>query len=116
MIMMDNGEIESESSSDDEMSPLKNCSDVDVAKHVSDGDMEQREHIFHTRCHINDKKLNLPTKKHHSPYRLQWLNDYGDIGTTKQVLVSFSIRKYKYEVICDVATMHDVHILLKHPW
>ncbi|RDX75914.1 hypothetical protein CR513_44157, partial [Mucuna pruriens] len=58
------------------------------------GDVEQCEYIFHTRCHINDKvcsmiidsgsctnvastllveKLNLPRKKHPNPYRLQWL-------------------------------------------
>jgi len=30
MILLDNGEIESESSSDDEMPPLENCNDVDV--------------------------------------------------------------------------------------
>ncbi|RDY10238.1 hypothetical protein CR513_05275, partial [Mucuna pruriens] len=135
MVIWDNGEIESESSSDDEIPPLEYYSDVEVVEPISGdilvtertlsiqpkegGDMEQREHIFHTRCHINDKvcrmiidsgsctnvsstllveKLNLPTKKHPNPYRLQWLNDCGDIRVTKQVLVSFSIGKYKDEV------------------
>ncbi|RDY10094.1 hypothetical protein CR513_05439, partial [Mucuna pruriens] len=106
MIMIDNGQLESESSSDDEMPPLEDCGDVEVVEPVSGdilvtrrtlsiqpkegGDMEQREHIFHTRCHINDK----------------WLNDCGDIRVTKQVLVSFSIGKYKDEVLCDVAPIH----------
>ncbi|RDX96732.1 hypothetical protein CR513_20569, partial [Mucuna pruriens] len=132
---------------------VEDCSDVEVVGLVNGdilvtrrtlsiqpkegGDMEQCEHIFHTRCHINDKvcsmiidsgsctnvastllveKLNLPTKKHPNPYRLQWLNDYGDIRVTKQVLVSFSIDKYKDEVLCDVAPMHPEHLLLGCPW
>ncbi|RDX81478.1 hypothetical protein CR513_37834, partial [Mucuna pruriens] len=73
MVMLDNGEIESESSSDDEMAPLEDCSDVEVVEPVSGdilvirrtlsiqpkegGDMEQHEHICHTRCHINDKEF-----------------------------------------------------------
>ncbi|RDY00745.1 hypothetical protein CR513_16037, partial [Mucuna pruriens] len=111
MILMDNGEIENESSSGDEMSPLEDCSDVEVAKPIhgvvlvtrralsiqpkKDGDVE---------CHINDKvysmiidngsctnvagtllveKLNIQIEKHPNPYRLQWLNDCGDIRMAK---------------------------------
>ena len=76
---------------------------------------EQRENIFHTRCLINNKvcnviidggsvtnvasttlveKLNLPTIRHPRPYKLQWLNECGEIKVDKQVLVSFSIGKY----------------------
>ena len=58
----------------------------------------------------------LPTLKHPNPYRLQWLNDCGDIRVTKQVLVSFSIGKYKDEVLCDVVPMRVGHILLACPW
>ncbi|RDX73221.1 hypothetical protein CR513_47201, partial [Mucuna pruriens] len=36
MIMMDNGEVESKSSSDDEMSPLEDCSDMEVAELVDE--------------------------------------------------------------------------------
>ena len=69
-----------------------------------EGDEEQREHIFPTRCHIKVKvcnlifdsgsctnvastlfveKLGLPILKHPNPYRLQWLNDCGDIRVNK---------------------------------
>ncbi|RDY04077.1 hypothetical protein CR513_12259, partial [Mucuna pruriens] len=150
---MDNGEIASEGTSNDEMPPLEDCSDIEVVELVDglilvtrhalniqpkeDGDVEQCNHIFHTRCHINDKlcsmiidngsctnvastllveKLNLTTKKHHNSYRLQWLNDCGDIRVTKQVLVSFSICKYKDEVLYDVAPMQVDHLLLGCPW
>ena len=70
-----------------------------LSAQVNENDMEQqRENIFHTRCHINNKvcsmiidggsctnvasitlveNLNLPTLKHPRPYKLQWLNDCG---------------------------------------
>jgi len=75
MILLDNGDLESESSSDDEMPLLEDCSNVDVVEPVNGdvfvtrralnmqpnigGDEEQHEHIFHTRCHIKDKVCNL---------------------------------------------------------
>ena len=34
----------------------------------------------------------------------------------RQVLVSFSIGRYKDEVLCDVVPMHVGHILLGKPW
>ncbi|CAA0819685.1 Unknown protein, partial [Striga hermonthica] len=98
---------------------------------------QQRENIFHMRCLVLGKvcmlivdggscanvascemveKLNLPTTKHTNPYKLQWLNDCGEIRVTKQVLMSFSIGNYKDEVLCDVVPMHASHILLGRPW
>ena len=116
MIIMENGDIESASSSEDEMPLLEDSSDIDLEELVhgdmlvtrrslsiqpkDDGDEEQCEHIFHTRCHIKDKvctliidsgsctnvastllvdKLNLHTMKQPKPYKLQWLNDYGEV-------------------------------------
>ena len=69
---------------------------------------QQRETIFHTRCHAHNKvcsmiidggsctnvastilveKINLPTLKHLRPYRLQWLNDCREVKVNRQVLV-----------------------------
>ncbi len=62
------------------------------------------------------EKLNLPTIKHPRPYKLQWLNDCGEIKVNKQVLVSFSIGRYHDEVLCDIVPMHAGHILLGRPW
>ena len=81
-----------------------------LSAQVKEDDMEQqRGNIFHTRCHINNKvcnmiieKLNLPTLKHPRLHKLQWLNDCGEVKVNKQVLVSFSIGRYKDEVLCDV--------------
>jgi len=100
-------------------------------------DMEQqRENIFHTRCYVNNKvcsmiidgrsctnvasttlveKLSLPLLKHPRPYKLQWLNECGEVKVNKQVLVAFTIGRYSDEVLCDVVPMHAGHILLGRP-
>ena len=152
MILRDDGDVETESESDDDpMPPLEDANDgveypVDgklmVARRalnmqVKEDAEVQRDNIFHTRCHIKDKvcsmiidggsctnvastslveKLNLKTLKHPRPYKLQWLNDCGEVKVNKQVLVSFSIGRYKDEVLCDVVPMHAGHILLGRPW
>jgi hypothetical protein len=98
---------------------------------------QQRENIFHTHCYVQSKvcgliidsgssvnvcstilvsKLDLCTLKHVKPYRLQWLNDSGEVKITKQVVVPFSIGKYVGEVLCDVVPMQASHILLGKPW
>jgi len=95
-------------------------------------DESQRENIFHTRCLINDKlcslivdggsftnmsrtrvmdKLGLPIISHTKPYKLKWLSEVGEIIVNKQVLIAFSIGKYKDEVLCDVVPMESTHIL-----
>ena len=152
MILRDDGDVETESESDDDpMPPLEDANDgveypVDgklmVARRalnmqVKEDAEVQCDNIFHTRCHIKDKvcsmiidggsctnvastslveKLNLKTLKHPRPYKLQWLNDCGEVKVNKQVLVSFSIGRYKDEVLCDVVPMHAGHILLGRPW
>ncbi|RDX66933.1 hypothetical protein CR513_54246, partial [Mucuna pruriens] len=152
MDMLNNGEIESESSSDDEMPPLEDYSDVEVAKSVNgdilvtrcalsiqpkeDGNMEQREHNFHTKCHINDKlcsmiidsgsctkvastiiveKINLQNIKHTRPYKLQWRSNIGEVKVDKQVAVLFAIENYKDDILCDVVLMEVGHIPLGRP-
>jgi hypothetical protein len=100
-------------------------------------DEDQRENIFHTRCYVRDKvcsviidggsctnvasttmvnKLGLPTTLHLKLYKLQWLNDSGEVRVTKQVLVAFRIGKYEDEVVCDVVPMQAGHLLLGRPW
>ena len=93
----------------------------------------QRENIFHTRCKILDKtcslivdsgsccnccstrlvsKLNLIIIPHPKPYKLQWLNDQGEMIVNQQVKLPFSIGTYKDEVNCDIVPMEAGHILL----
>ena len=97
----------------------------------------QYENIFYTRCMIDNKlysmiidgkscanvvnivlvyKLGLKTTKHPMPYRLQWLNNSGDIKVTRQALISFSTRHYHDKVLCDVVPIYASHILLGRSW
>ena len=52
MILLGNGDTETESSSDDEMPPLKDCSDVDVVEHVN-GDMLVTRHATVIRSNMS---------------------------------------------------------------
>jgi hypothetical protein len=45
-------------------------------------------------------KLNLCIVKHTKLYRLQWLNNSGEVKITKQVVVPFSIGKYVDQILC----------------
>lgn len=102
-----------------------------------DDENVQRKNIFHTRCTIKNKicsliivsesctniasivfldKLGLETIRHLKPYKLHWLAEFGNMKVTKQVLVSFSIGKYKDEVRYDILPMQACHILLGRPW
>ena len=97
----------------------------------------QRENIFHTRCkkfyntcsHIVDSgsccnccstrlvsKLSLAITPHRKHYKLQWLNEQGEMIVNQQVKVPFSIGTYKDEVIYDVVPMEAGHLLLGRPW
>ena len=61
-------------------------------------------------------KLGIKTTKHPRPYRLQWLNEGGNIKVTRQALITFSIRRYCDEVLCDIVPMQASHILLGRLW
>ena len=100
-------------------------------------ELEQRENLFYTRCLVQGKvcslivdggscvnvasetlvsKLGLTVQKHPKPYRLQWLNEEGEMRVSKQVMVPIAIGKYEDEVLCDVIPMEAGHILLGRPW
>ena len=104
---------------------------------VECSDLSVRTNMFRNRCLVQDKvcsliidggvytsyasttmveKLRLPTTKHPRPYKLHWLNVNGAIRVDEQVLISFSIGKYKDEVLCDVVPMQASHMLLGQPW
>ncbi|RDX94406.1 Retrovirus-related Pol polyprotein from transposon 17.6, partial [Mucuna pruriens] len=113
------------------MPPLEDCSDMEVAAHVNgdiliirralsiqpkeDGDMEQREHNFHTRCHINDKVCSMIIDSGSytnvaSTILVEKINfNIGEVKVDKQVLVPFAIENYKDEVLCDVLDHKVTH-------
>jgi len=61
------------------------------------------------------RKLNLYTIKHLIPFKLQWMNDGGEVKVNKQVLVVFSIGKYCDEELRDVVSIQASHLLLGRP-
>ncbi|XP_033139528.1 uncharacterized protein LOC117131541 [Brassica rapa] len=100
-------------------------------------EQEQRENLFYTRCLVQGKvcsliidggscvnvasetmvkKLGLQVQKHPKPYRLQWLNEEGEMRVSSQVSVPIAIGRYEDEVLCDVLPMEAGHILLGRPW
>ena len=128
-----------DSSKEEYLAPdaLKLVARRELSLQTKNEDEVQRENIFHTRCYVKDKvcsviidggsctsiasttmvnKLGLPTILHPKPYKLQWLNDSGEVRVTKQVLVAFRISKYEDEVVCDVVPMQVGHLLLGWPW
>jgi len=62
------------------------------------------------------EKLNLQVVPYHKSYKLQWINENGEIGVDKQVKVEFTIGNYKDNVLCDVVPMEACHILLGKSW
>ena len=149
--MRDDGEVVTEEEEDDTMPSLEDVSDEEcvaatnltlvtrraLSAQTRGHEKEQRENIFHTRCHVLDKvcsmiidggsctnvasttivkKLGLVTTSHPRPYKLQWFNDGGEVRVNRQVLVTFRVGKYEDQVLCDVAPMDAGHILLGRPW
>jgi hypothetical protein len=62
------------------------------------------------------RKLGLNIVKHERPYQLQWFNECDVVRVNGQVMISFSIGKYKDEVLCDIVPMHATHLLLGRLW
>lgn len=61
-------------------------------------------------------KLGLPMTNHPRAYKLLWLNYHNELRVTREVMVSFHIVKYDYEVVSDVIPKDVAHILLGCPW
>ncbi|KAL4333440.1 hypothetical protein GQ457_07G006470 [Hibiscus cannabinus] len=109
MLLRDDGEIETDQDEDD---------DVPIQEEEGELDHEKERPLYCTNVAstLMVGKLGLATTKHPHPYKLQWLNDGGEFKVTKQVLISFSIGRYKDEVLCGVVSMHAGHLLLRRPW
>ncbi|XP_019434662.1 PREDICTED: uncharacterized protein LOC109341262 [Lupinus angustifolius] len=108
-----------------------------LGSQVMEDEESQRENIFHTRCLVAwnicfliidggscanmvsttlVSKLNLVTRTHPTPYRLQWLSEVAEMVVNQQAKVPFSIGKYEYSILCDVVVMEASHMLLGRPW
>ncbi|XP_052477141.1 uncharacterized protein LOC128032567 [Gossypium raimondii] len=115
MLMREDGEIESDSEEDVHELPTKEDeeNDLEVLNRSSYGDHGcQTGSCTNVASSVMVDRLGLKTTKHPNPYKLQWLNDGGELKVTKQVVVPLSIGNYKDEVLCDVVSMDATHLLL----
>ena len=62
------------------------------------------------------ERMKIPIIKHLNTYKLQWLNESGDMKVLKQASIWFSVGKYNEELVCDVVPMLACHLLLGRPW
>ncbi|KAL2471840.1 RNA-directed DNA polymerase [Abeliophyllum distichum] len=104
MILRDNGEAETEDESDSDEIP-----------ELEDVGVERWRRCTNIASITFVEKLGLSMLKHSRPYKLQWLNECGEVKVTKQVLVNFTIGRYIDDVMCDVVPMHAGHLLLERP-
>ncbi|XP_039039058.1 uncharacterized protein LOC120176790 [Hibiscus syriacus] len=124
MLMRVDGDIESESKDDEQETPLaEDDEDDDQLQTCATGEALVVSVVIidsgsctNVASIIIVDKLELKTKKHLNPYKLQRLNDGGDLKVTKQVFMPFTIEKYKDEVLCDVVSTDATYLLLGHPW
>ncbi|XP_031405676.1 uncharacterized protein LOC116214408, partial [Punica granatum] len=122
MVMRDNGDIvtDTEDSDTDDMPPLEDVPEEEYLAPDALTLVARRALSLQTKgveeVATMVEKLRLPMVKHPRPYKLQWLNDSGEIRVNKQVLVAFRIGKYEDEVLCDVVPMQAGHLLLGRPW
>lgn len=62
------------------------------------------------------KRLNLKTTTHPQPYSMGWTSQGRDIQVHQQFRLSYSIKPFKDEVICDVAPLDVCDVLLGQPY
>ncbi|KAF3648830.1 hypothetical protein FXO37_19257 [Capsicum annuum] len=94
-------------------------------------DPSQKENLIHSKCLIKENVcsliidsgscanvasttlvefLKLPTTKHATPYKLQWLSECGELRVHRQVLIKFKIGNYRDEILCDVVPIKTLAI------
>ena len=61
------------------------------------------------------KRLALPTTLHPQPYTIVWLRQGSDLRVGQQCRLSYGIKPFKDEVLCDVAPLEVCDVLLGQP-
>jgi hypothetical protein len=62
------------------------------------------------------KRLALPTKPHPQPYSIGWLHQGSDLRVSQQCQLSYDIKPFKDEGLCDVAPLEVCDVLLGQPY
>jgi cbb3-type cytochrome oxidase cytochrome c subunit len=58
------------------------------------------------------KQLALPTMPHLQPYTIGWLLQGSDLYVSQQCCLSYDIKPFKDEVLCDAAPLEVCDVLL----
>ncbi|RVW79529.1 hypothetical protein CK203_051650 [Vitis vinifera] len=92
MILRDNGEIEFDH--EDNMESMLLLEDMDDEEYIVQGELLVARRALSSDTNVAsttmEEKLGLSTIKHPRPYKLQWLNDSGEVRVTKQVSLMMS--------------------------
>ncbi|KAL5191390.1 putative mitochondrial protein [Glycine soja] len=85
-------------------SPSSSGSEDEVRGEESSEEVYPHEEgdLLMVRKLLGVSKLNLTIIPYSKPYKLQWLNEQGEMIVNQQVKVPFSIGTYKDEVNCDI--------------
>jgi hypothetical protein len=62
------------------------------------------------------KRLALPTTPHLQPYTIRWLHQGSNLHVSQQCRLSYGIKPFKDEVLCDVAPLEVCDVLLGQPY
>jgi hypothetical protein len=98
---------------------------------------EEGEHLFHSQMWVKGtplhfiidsgsqknliseeviKRLALPTTPHPQPYTIGWLCQGSDLCVSQQCRLSYDIKPFKDEVLCDVSPLKVCDVLLGQPY
>jgi hypothetical protein len=62
------------------------------------------------------KWLALPTTPHPQPYTIGWLRQGSDLRVSQQLRISYAIKPFKDEVLCDVSPLKVCDFILGQPY
>jgi hypothetical protein len=98
---------------------------------------EEGEHLFHSHMWVKGtplhfiidrgsqkniisaeviKRLALLTTPHPQPYTIGWLRQRSDLRVSQQCRLSYGIKPFKDEVLCDVSPLEVCDVLLGQPY
>jgi hypothetical protein len=76
-------------------------------------DNESQKNLVSTKV---IKQLDLSTTPHPQPYNIGWLRQGRDLHISQQCRLSYDIKPFKDEVLCDVAPLEVCDVLLGQPY